>query len=225
MSETPRTALLLGATGLVGGHLLRLLARDARWGGVVTVGRRAMPAVGERHTHHVVDFERLADAAEAFSADDVFCALGTTIGQAGSKRQFERVDLDYPFLAAQLARHGGARQFLLVSAMSADPHSRLFYSRTKGRLEALVREVGFDGVGIFRPSLITGERRERRLGERVAGVVLRALDPVLVGPLRKVRPNPASTIAHAMVEVGARQRPGTHVYLSDVRAALAAGGG
>ncbi|HLA64686.1 MAG TPA: NAD-dependent epimerase/dehydratase family protein [Rhodothermales bacterium] len=223
-ADPPRTALLLGATGLVGGHLLDRLAADGRWGRVVTLGRRPMEAVGARHEHHVVDFERLADSADAFRADDVFCALGTTIRQAGSQTAFRRVDLDYPFLAAQMARHGGARQFLLVSALSADANSRIFYSRIKGQLEVLVGEVGFDSVGLFRPSFIVGERAEKRSGEGVASGVLTVLRPVLVGPLRKLRPNPADTIAQAMVAVAARPRPGVHVYSADRLEGLAAEG-
>jgi uncharacterized protein YbjT (DUF2867 family) len=217
-----RTAVLLGATGLTGRHLLRLLAADARWGRVVTVGRRSMEAVSARHAHHVVDFDHLADHADVLRGDDVFCALGSTIKEAGSEAAFRRVDLDYPFRAAQLARSEGATQFLLVSALGADARSRIFYNRTKGEAERAVSEAGFASVGVFRPSLLVGDRREARPKEVVMRVALAVLRPLLVGPLKKYRPTPAETLARAMVAVAAERPAGVRVYEADELPALAA---
>lgn len=217
-----RTAVLLGATGLTGRHLLRLLATDGRWGRVVTPVRRPTPRLGPRHEPVVVDFERLADHADALRGDDVFCALGTTIRQAGSEAAFRRVDLDYPFQAAQLARAGGATQFLLVSALGADTGSRIFYNRTKGEAERAVGGVGFEHLGVFRPSLLVGGRRETRPMERVMHVALTVSRPLLVGPLEKYRATPAETLARAMVAVAAERPAGSHVYEADALPELAA---
>ena len=219
MSTAPpsRTALLLGATGLVGGHALRLLARDGRWGHVVTLGRRPMALASHRHEDHVVDFDRLADHADLFACDDLFCCLGTTMKRAGSKDAFRRVDLEIPAEAARLAREGGAAQGLLVSALGADPGSRIFYTRTKGEAEEAFRDVGFEAVQIVRPSLLTGDRVPRpggevRRGERAAEAVLEALRPALVGPLRRLRPTPAVDVARALVALAAAAPPGDHAY-------------
>ena len=214
-----RTALLLGASGLVGGHVLRRLAADGRWGRVVTLGRRPLPTAGPTHeepevdvSHYVVDFSRLAEQADLFACDDLFVCLGTTMAQAGSEEAFRRVDLEIPFEAAQLAHSAGARQVLLVSALGADPDARIFYNRVKGEAERAVAEVGFEAVQTFRPSLLTGDRDEVRWSERVAEVALRALRPVLRGPLAALRPTPAASVARAMVEVAARRPSGVHVY-------------
>ena len=112
MSE--RTALLLGASGLVGGHALRRFAADPRWSRVVTLGRRPMETAGPTHEDHVVDFDRLEEQSELFACDDLVCALGTTMRRAGSEAAFRRVDLEIPFEAAQLAHSAGATQMLLV---------------------------------------------------------------------------------------------------------------
>lgn len=207
-----RTALLLGATGLVGRHTLARLARDGRWTRVVTLARRPIERASPTHTPHVVDFDRLADAAALFACDDVFCALGTTIKEAGSQGAFRRVDLEIPAEAARLARSAGVTQMLLVSSMGADARSRIFYNRVKGEAEAAVRGAGFEAVQIARPSLLAGDRDTPRAGERIGEAVLRIARPLLVGPLKNLRPTAADDVAAALVELAAAQRPGVHVY-------------
>ncbi len=208
-----RTALLLGATGLVGRHTLGRLAADARWSRVVSLDRRPVASASPTHTSHVVDFERLGDVdPDVWACDDVFCAIGTTIKQAGSQAAFRHVDLDIPAHAAQRAHAAGATQMLLVSAMGADAGSRIFYNRTKGQAEAAVRGVGFESVHILRPSLLTGDRAEERTGEKIGEAVLRIVNPLLVGPLKNLRPTPAEDVASALVAFAAEHAPGVHVH-------------
>lgn len=211
-SMPDRTALLLGASGLVGRHTLRRLAHDARWSRVVTLGRRPLPTASETHEDHVVDFDHLPDQTELLACDDLFCCLGTTLREAGSEEAFRRVDLEIPFEAAQLARSQGASQMLLVSAFGADPGSRFFYNRTKGEVERAVQEVGFEAVQVLRPSLLTGDRDEPRLGERLGELALYLAAPLLLGPLRPLRPTPAEAVAAALVAIGAERPAGVHVY-------------
>ncbi len=207
-----RTALVLGASGLVGRHTLDLLTHDDRWSRVVTLGRRPMATAGPTHEDHVVDFDHLADQAELFACDDVVCCLGTTMAQAGSEEAFRRVDLEIPFEAAQLAHSAGATQMLLVSALGANPASRIFYNRTKGEAERAIEEVGFEAVQILRPSLLTGDRDERRSGERIAELALYLAAPLLIGPLARLKPTPARAVAHALVDLAAARPTGVHVY-------------
>lgn len=207
-----RTALLLGATGLVGRHALRLLADDGRWSRVVTLDRRPVPAASAHHESHVVDFDRLDRHADLLACDDLVCCLGTTMKKAGSEAAFRRVDLEIPAEAARLAHDRGASQVALVSALGADPDSRIFYNRTKGEAEAAVRAVGFGAVQIFRPSLLTGDRDEFRLGERVGEAALHAASPLLRGPLADLRPTPAAAVARAIVAVAGRRPTGVRVY-------------
>jgi uncharacterized protein YbjT (DUF2867 family) len=186
MPETSRTqdaagrrVLLAGATGLVGQQCLRLLVQDERVSQVLVLLRRpvrtadllgpgATPQMMDKLELCVTDFDHLADHPDWFAVDWVFCALGTTIRQAGSQAAFRRVDLDYPLQIAQLARAQGATHFLLVSALGADAGSRVFYNRVKGELETAVRALGFESLTLARPSLLMGERAEVRLGEVLA---------------------------------------------------------
>lgn len=205
---TDRTALVAGATGLVGGHLVEMLLAEDGYARVVTLGRRPLArAAHPRLTHHVVDFDDLEASRDLLRADDVFCALGTTIKKAGSKAAFEQVDLVYPKKLARLSRLEGASQLLLVSAAGANPDSWIFYNRIKGEVERSVGVEPFHGVYFFRPPLLLGERDEARPGEAFAARILGPISPLLVGPLSNLRPMPARDVAAAMI-AAARAAPG-----------------
>jgi uncharacterized protein YbjT (DUF2867 family) len=211
-----RTALLLGATGLVGGHCLDLLLSDPAYSKVVTTGRRLLSVEHQKLEQHVIDFERLSDFASVMSAKDVFCCLGTTIKKAGSKENFRRVDYTYQYEVARLAsRSGGAEQLLLVSSLGADARSSIFYNRVKGELEDAVSKLSFDGVNIFRPSLLLGERTEFRLGERVAELPMKYVSFLMIGPLAKYRPVEARAVAAAMLKVAKEHPTGVNIIESD----------
>lgn len=210
-----RSALLLGASGLVGGHCLERLLDEPAYGRVVSLGRRVIDREHRKIEQRVVDFDRLDAHADVFTVDDVFCCLGTTIRKAGSREAFRRVDLGYPREAARLAADGGARRYLLVSAVGADPRSRIFYSRVKGEAEAAVRELPFESVVLVRPSLLLGDREEHRPGERIAAALLRPLAPLMVGPLARYRPVHASDVAATLVTAALEGRPGVQIIGSD----------
>ena len=214
-SGDARSAVLLGATGLVGGHCLELLLKDAAYGRVTTLGRRASGRTHPRLDEQVGDVDRLIDELGSFKGVDVFCCLGTTIRAAGSQEAFRRVDHDLPVHAAKVASAQGARHFLLVSAAGADSSSRVFYNRVKGETEAEVAALPFAGVALLRPSLLMGARQERRPAEAAAQKVAPLLAPLLVGPLRKYRAIHASTVAAAMVKLAKEGVRGTRVLESD----------
>ncbi|HUM02121.1 MAG TPA: oxidoreductase [Thermoanaerobaculia bacterium] len=212
MTAPRRTALLVGATGLVGGHCLRMLLADDAWSQVVVLARRRLPASHPKLVARLVDFDRLGQLSGFPRVTDVFCALGTTIARAGSRPEFYKVDFTYVAETARLASVSGARQFLLVSALGADPVSNIFYSRVKGEAEEAVKKLPLAAIQIFRPSLLSGERMEARPLERVGVAVFSALSFAMVGPLRRYRPVAAADVARAMLEVARRESPGTHVY-------------
>lgn len=221
MPDATRTALLAGATGLVGSHCLSQLLRDPLYDRVVVVARRPLPMNDPKLDTRLVDFDRLADA-DLPPADDVYCALGTTIRRAGSRDAFRHVDHDYVVALARRSADRGASRFVLVSALGANPRSSVFYSRVKGETERDVASVGFDAVHLLRPSLLTGERSERRPRERLAIAVFTRIAPLLVGPLRRYRPVAAEVVARAMRAVARGDDRGTHVHESDRLAALGA---
>jgi len=198
LSDSPtRTTLIAGASGLIGAHLLNRLLAHQSYARVEILVRRALPISHAKLIQRVVDFDRLN--AEAAAVDTVFCCLGTTIKQARSQAAFRRVDHDYPLTLAERAKAAGVQRFLMVSALGADAHSSLFYSRVKGETERDIAALGLPKVLFMRPSLLLGERRDGRVGEKLAAVLGRAFAPLLIGALRKYRPIAADDVAAAMI--------------------------
>jgi len=207
-----RRVLLAGATGLVGRHCLDRLLGNDDFSRVVVLTRRP---VNQRHAKlvaRVIDFERLADYAELFDVDAVLCCLGTTLSKAGSKAAFEKVDYGYVKELATAAINQGVKSFLLISAMGASPYSLAFYSRVKGRAEAVVRALPFPTVHILRPSLLLGARDESRLAEDLVKPAVQLIAPFLGGPLARYRPVHADKVAALMVELAKRDERGSHIH-------------
>jgi uncharacterized protein YbjT (DUF2867 family) len=215
MERDGRTAVVLGATGLVGGHCLDLLLADDAWTRVTVIARRPLGRSHPRLVEHVADFDRLDEHAGAFAGDEVFCCLGTTIRAAGSQAAFRRVDHDYVVKAAELARSQTVPRFLLVSALGADPGSGVFYNRVKGETERDISTQAFEGVALLRPSLILGDRAERRPAEALAQKAAPILSPLLVGPLRKYRAISAHTIARALLRLAKEPLAGIRIVEND----------
>ena len=209
-----RTALLAGATGLVGSLCLDELLASGAYDGVIVVSRRSLDRKHPKLRVVVTDFERLDHVGQELRADDVFCCLGTTMARAGTRERFRKVDYEYPVRLARVARQQGAERFILVSSLGADPGAQTFYARVKGETEAAVAREGFATLVILRPSLLLGGREERRPLERVAQRVFRRLVPVLVGPLRRARPIEATVVARAMVRLAASSPDGRHIVES-----------
>jgi uncharacterized protein YbjT (DUF2867 family) len=203
------TALLAGATGLVGGECLRRLLEHPAWTRLVVVTRRDV--AGQRPSAKlcqiIADFSQLERVAAELVAEHVFCALGTTMRKAGSRSAFREVDLEYPLRLAGLALANGARHFSLVSAVGADRRSTFYYSRIKGELEEELSGMGWPSLAIFRPSLVEGVRGEPRPLERVSGRLLRLAPPAW-------RPVAAADIASAMVSVALESPPGIMIVES-----------
>jgi uncharacterized protein YbjT (DUF2867 family) len=216
---TRRTALLAGATGLVGGECLRLLLASDDYASVTVVTRRATGAAARHRKVRevIVDFAQLDSVAAELHADHVYCALGSTIRKAGSREAFRQADFEYPRRLARLARANGARYFALVSALGASTASPFFYSRVKGELEASLRAMDWPGLCLVRPSVIAGNRTESRPIERLSGQLLSW------GPAAW-RPVPATAIAAAMIATALRSPPGvTTIESADIWKAAAQG--
>ena len=208
---SPFRLLLVGATGLVGRHVLALALADPRIGRVVAPSRRPL-ADHPRLQAPLVDFERLPGQADWWRADAVICTLGTTLRAAGSRAAFRRVDHDHPLAVARLARAHGTPTYVLTSAIGADAGSRLFYNRVKGELERDLAAVGFESLTFARPGVIGGQREEFRLGERMLTATLDVMALVLP---RRWRPNPAPSIARELLEAAIQRPAGIHVVASD----------
>jgi uncharacterized protein YbjT (DUF2867 family) len=220
-----RTALLLGGTGLVGGHCLNQLVADNRYSRVTVLTRRPLSGVDEsagRLDVRVVDFDRLAEQWD-FTATDVYCCLGTTMNS--SREEFQRVDHDYPVEAARLAHGAGAQRLAIVSAVGANPGSRISLLRVKGETERDVSALGYGSVEIFRPGTLLGDRAKRRSGQGIANAVGPVAARVMAGPLRRFRPVGSEVVARAMISALQLDRPGVHVHTNKEILALAATAG
>lgn len=208
-----KTALVVGATGLVGGLLTSMLLDTSRYTKVVVLTRRNLMLQHAKLVEHIIDFDHYDSAL--VKADDIFCCLGTTIKVAGSREAFYRIDCAYPYEIALAAKQNGARQYLLVSAMGANKQSSIFYNRVKGETEDKIASLDFEMLGIFRPSLLLGNRQKVRIGEKAGEVLSKILSFLLIGPLKKYRPVKANKVASAMLTVAAQELKGKHIIESD----------
>jgi uncharacterized protein YbjT (DUF2867 family) len=202
--------LIAGATGLVGGHAVRLALAEARWSTVIAPTRRALPTQADL-TNPVIDFDNLPEGLFA-GVGAVACALGTTMKKAGSKERFRAIDQGLVVALARAARLAGVDRFAYVSSVGAATTSSTFYLRVKGETEEALRELGFESLTILRPSFLGGERGESRPLERVGLGLARALSFAIP---RRYRVVPAEAVAQAMLGALALGAPGVEVVPSE----------
>lgn len=214
MTQNKERALVLGATGLVGGHLLKLLSDGRLYQRIYTVSRREPEVEDACIESRVGDLNRVEDLLEGIDVEDVYCCLGTTIRKAGSRPAFEFVDLELPVRVATCMKDRGLQHFLVVTALGADENSRFFYNRVKGRVEAELDALHLPALSIFRPSLLRGHRSETRPMERLGELAARGVEFAMVGPLRSYRPIAAADVALAMARKGQAGGVGTRIYSS-----------
>ncbi len=218
-----KSALLVGASGLVGGHCLRLFLEDKNYEKVIAFVRKPMTLQHQKLEQHVVDFDHLEKYSHLAKVNDVFCCLGTTIKKAGSQEAFRKVDFTYPVEIAKVAAQNGVEQFLIITALGANPKSSIFYNRVKGEVEEAVTKLPFKAIHIFRPSLLLGERDERRTGEKIGEPMLKGLKFLLLGPLKKYRAIEASVVASAMLDAAKQNLQGINTFESDQIQAMIGG--
>jgi uncharacterized protein YbjT (DUF2867 family) len=209
----PKTALVIGATGLVGSTLVPMLLASPAYTHVTLLVRKPIRLSHPKLEQAVIDFDQPDPAL--VRGEDLYCAIGTTLKKAGSKEAQYKVDCTYPYHLAQLALANGGQQFILVSSIGADAQSGNFYLRTKGELEQKINSLGFQGFIVVRPSFILGDRQEFRLGEKIGIGLIKALGPLMVGNLRKYRGVGADQIARAMLTLANRGIRGQVIVESD----------
>lgn len=209
-----RNALIAGATGLVGTSLLKLLLADDHYEKIVVITRRSIDVKHPKIVQAQIDFDKIESMKLEFRIDDVFCALGTTIKTAGSQDAFYKVDNTYVVNLGKWCVANGVQRFLIVSAMGANAKSGIFYNRVKGEMETAVSQLNISQIEVFRPSLLMGDRKEKRGGEKVAQVVMGTLGFLFAGPLLKYKGIHADVVAKAMIKAAKEDRQGFTVYES-----------
>lgn len=212
MTGLKRSAIIAGASGLVGSFCLQRLLQDSRYDCIHSLVRTASGITHPRLVEHLVDFDKLDTQPVPPGVDDVYCCLGTTIAKAGSRNAFEKVDHDYVLALARVTRLGGAQRFLLVSALGADPVSSVYYNRVKGCIEVDIQQLDFPSLHIFRPSLLTGPRKEFRFGERLAAPIASVLRPIMRGGLARYRAVHADHVAACMIKAAFKDMEGVEIH-------------
>lgn len=198
----PLKAVIVGATGVVGKELVRVLLNAKKYDKVTIIVRRRLSIVHPRLEQQIIQFEHIQDCKpEWFQQADVYCALGTTIKAAGSREQFEKVDYHYVYEVGRLVQKYHAKKYIIISAISANEKSKIFYTRIKGKIERALESLQLPQLIIIRPSLIVGERNEFRLGERFMNKLYSWLPFLFKGKMKKYKPNRARDIAMAMYKL------------------------
>ena len=207
-----KTAVVTGATGLVGRELMKELLANDYYSKIIVVGRRSLNIKDNRIEEIIIDFNDLSSIADRLNAEDHFCCLGTTMSKAGSKEAFKKIDLEYPLTLASIAQKGAKfKTFIIVTAVGADAASPLFYNQVKGALEDELKSLGLTSLHIFQPSLLLGAREEFRFFEEMAKIFTAILSFFIIR-LNKRWSISGTSVARAMLEVAQTPAKGTFVH-------------
>jgi len=210
-----KKAIIAGASGLIGSELLSLLLADAVYTEVVALVRKELPVQHKKLVQLIIDFDQLTNYASAITGDVIFCCLGSTQKKTPDLNIYRKIDHDYPVQLAQLAFKNSVKQYHLVSALGADISSGNFYLKMKGETEHDIEDTGLKSLHIYQPALLTGNRKEFRLGEKFATAAMKIINPLLTGNLKKYRSIPAATVARAMYKQSLNQDEGLFIHPSD----------
>jgi uncharacterized protein YbjT (DUF2867 family) len=211
-----RKALVIGATGLIGRSLVFELLKSDAYSEVIVLTRRDLVIKHSKLNQQLIDFDLLPNYSSYIQVDDVFCCMGSTQAKTPDLTLYRKIDFTYPLQVAKMTKELGAKQFLLVSSMGANINSSIFYSRLKGEIEKAILDLNFPIYKIFRPSLLLGSRNESRPLETISQYLMRVLNVFFIGPLKKYKAIPGSTVAKAMLKTSLLNEPGTFTYQNDM---------
>jgi len=208
-------AIIAGATGLIGSKLLNMLLANDEYSHVVSLVRKKSGVAHHKLEETVVDFDQLGKHADKINGHALFCCIGTTQKKTPDLNRYYQIDHDYPVNLAQLAAKNGVKQYHFVSSVGADKNSKAYYTKFNGQTEYDLEQFDFKTLHIYRPSILTGERNEHRPTEKIATVVMKIVDPILIGGLKKYRSIPAQTVAEAMYNESLKNDEGVFIHPSD----------
>lgn len=196
-----KTAIILGATGLTGSILLKKLLNDNRYEIIKLFSRKEIDGLPSKVKQFVGDILDLENFKQDFTADEVFCCIGTTAKKTPDKTLYKKIDFGIPVTAAKLSKANGIPAFLVVSALGANATSSIFYNKTKGEMEQAVLSEKIERTHILQPSIISGNRQEKRIGEKIGLFAIKLLQPLFLGKLKKYRVTEAEHIAQTMINL------------------------
>jgi uncharacterized protein YbjT (DUF2867 family) len=209
-----QTAVVLGATGFIGRHLISELVNDPAFSKVRLLVRKAIVYEHEKVEVAVTDFSKMEDyKARLGTGDSIFCCIGTTMKKVqGDKAAYRKIDFDIPVNAATIGRQAGFTRYILVSSVGANASASNFYLQLKGQVEEAIAVVGFKALHIFRPSMLMGDRQEARMGESIAKGLMHVVSPLMFGKLSKYKGVHGKVVAKSMVEAAKSKMVGVKVY-------------
>ena len=196
-----KTALLFGSTGLVGGHVLNYLIQNSNYSKIKLFVRSFTGINNPKIEIIKTDFNNLNKHAEDIKGDECFFCIGTTKKNSPNKFEYRKIELDIPKKIAQIAKSNLVKSFFFVSSGYANPKSSSDYLKFKGLVEEEIKNLNFDKIAIMRPSFLLGKRKVEREGEKFGIIIFKLLTPILIGPLRKMRPIGSEKIANAMIKL------------------------
>ena len=208
-------AIVVGGSGLIGRKLINVLSQWPEYDEIVSLGRKKIKLKNKKLSQLIVDFDKLEDYAAEINGHAVFCCLGSTKKKTPDLKEYRKIDHDYPVKLAEIAKKNGVEQFHLVSSLGANKNSSAYYTRMKGETEEDLKKVGTNSLFIYQPSILTGNRTERRPVEKIAGIIMKIIDPLLFGSLKKYKSISAYTVAFAMFKTSLKNKQGTFTYPSD----------
>ena len=194
-----KTALIFGSSGLIGGHLLNQLIKENNYNKIKIFVRSDLKINDPKVEIIMTDFNNLENHKEDIKGDDCFFCIGTTKQNSPDKNEYQRVELEVPKQIAQIAKSNLVKSFIFVSALYANPKSSGNYVRFKGQVEEELKRLDFPKLALMRPSFLMGERKEKRVGEKIGIFVFKVISPLLLGPLKKMRPIHSKTVAKVMI--------------------------
>ncbi len=209
-------AIVVGASGLIGNKLVDVLLRQPGYDEVLILVRKELPVKHPKLTQRVVDFSNLDRYAGSIIGNALFCCLGSTKKKTPDLTEYRKIDHDYPVQLAQIALRNKISQYHLVSAIGANAASSNFYTKMKGETEQDITKIKLPALYIYQPSLLTGDRKESRPMEVIATVLIKIINPLLIGSLKKYRSISAETVAKAMYKQSLKNEKGLHIFPSDI---------
>jgi uncharacterized protein YbjT (DUF2867 family) len=208
-------AIIVGASGLIGSKLLNILLNSNGYDEVLSIARKKTRVTNTKLTQLVIDFDHLDNYAQSITGNALFCCLGTTKKQTPNLTDYRKIDHDYPVKLAEIALKNGVEQYHLVSSMGANAKSSSFYLKMKGDTEEDLKKVDLNSLFVYQPAMLIGHRKKARTGEWLMFGLMKLIDPLLLGSLKKYRSIPAQTVAMAMFKQSLKNKTGVFTYTSD----------
>ncbi|HEY0669401.1 MAG TPA: NAD-dependent epimerase/dehydratase family protein [Sphingobacteriaceae bacterium] len=211
----PGKAIVLGASGLIGSNLVRVLIRDKIFDEVILLVRKKLDISSSIVRQKIINFDLIEEYQDELYGNVIFSCLGTTRSQVADYQEYRNIDVNYPKKIAEVAAKHGVEQFHVISSMGANKNSFSSYLKLKGELEEALKNIPFKSLHIYRPSFITGERVKKRISDYIVTPLMKFINPVLSGSLKKYRSIEASVIANAMIKKASENLTGIFIYESD----------